>query len=64
MVVHSFRHIFKDLCRECGISKEHADAIQGHTEGDTSSIYGGEVYPLRPLVEAMAQYRVPGVTLP
>lgn len=64
MVFHSFRHTFKDVCRECGISKELGDALQGHSEGDASSNYGGEFYPLRPLVEAMQKYEVHGVKLP
>lgn len=64
MVFHSFRHTFKDVCREHGITKEIADALQGHSEGDSSSNYGAEFYPLRPLVEAMDRYHVPGVKLP
>lgn len=64
MVFHSFRHTFKDVCRDCGITKEIADALQGHSDGDASSNYGAEFYPLRPLVEAMEKYAVHGVTLP
>ena len=64
MVFHSFRHTFKDVCRECGITKEHADALQGHSEGDAAGNYGAEFYPLRPLVEAMERYQVHGVQLP
>ncbi|KVF22797.1 hypothetical protein WJ06_09530 [Burkholderia cepacia] len=64
MVFHSFRHTFKDVCRDHGITKEIADALQGHSDGDASSNYGGEFYPLRPLVEAMEKYEVHGVTLP
>jgi len=63
MVFHSFRHTFKDVCRECGISKEVADALQGHSEGDAAGNYGAEFYPLRPLVEAMQRYQVHGVKL-
>ncbi|KVO91174.1 hypothetical protein WK92_08435 [Burkholderia ubonensis] len=64
MVFHSFRHTFKDVCRECGIDKSVRDALQGHSEGDSAGNYGGEFYPLRPLVEAMEKYVVHGVTLP
>lgn len=64
MVYHSFRHTFKDVCRECGITKELADALQGHSEGDAAGNYGAELYPLRPLVEAMALYQVHGLVLP
>ncbi|GLZ22654.1 DUF6538 domain-containing protein [Burkholderia plantarii] len=63
-VFHSYRHTFKDVCRECGISKELADAMQGHDDGDSSSEYGGEFYPLRPLVQAITTYQIRGLTLP
>ncbi|AMM17827.1 hypothetical protein AX768_27130 [Burkholderia sp. PAMC 28687] len=61
---HSFRHLFKDICREHGIDKGVRDAIQGHSEGDAAGDYGGAFHPLRPLVEAMAKYKLPGVKLP
>ncbi|CAJ5742519.1 integrase family protein [Burkholderia pseudomallei] len=64
MVYHSFRHGFKDMCRECGISKEIADALQGHSDGDASSNYGAEFYPLRPLVDAIDRYKIHGLELP
>ncbi|AMM17254.1 hypothetical protein AX768_23765 [Burkholderia sp. PAMC 28687] len=64
MVFHSFRHVFKDLCRECGIGKELADALQGHSEGDSSGAYGAALYPLTPMVEALKKYKVHGVKLP
>jgi integrase len=64
LVFHSFRHTFKDVCRECGIDKGVRDALQGHTEKGAAGGYGGEYYPLRPLVEAMNKYKVIGVTLP
>lgn len=64
MVFHSFRHGFKDVCRECSIGKVIADALQGHTDGDSSDAYGGEFYPLRPLVEATGKIRVAGLMLP
>lgn len=64
MVFHSLRHSFKDICRECGISKELADAIQGHSEGDSSGDYGAALYPLAPMVQALNKYKVHGVKLP
>ncbi|KVV54049.1 hypothetical protein WK83_26325 [Burkholderia cepacia] len=64
MVLHSFRHTFKDACRDCGITKETMDAIQGHSDGDSSDDYGAEFYPLRPLVDALGRYKVSGVSLP
>ncbi|ELW9448955.1 tyrosine-type recombinase/integrase [Burkholderia cenocepacia] len=61
MTFHSFRHLFKDICRAHGISREVADALQGHSDGSASSGYGGEFYPLRPLVEAISKFDVPGM---
>lgn len=61
MTFHSFRHLFKDICRTYGISREIADALQGHSDGSASSGYGGEFYPLRPLVEAISKFDVPGM---
>jgi integrase len=40
LVVHSFRHTFKDLIRDAGISKDLHDFITGHSGGDSSSYYG------------------------
>ncbi|WP_250476794.1 site-specific integrase [Caballeronia sp. INML1] len=62
IVFHSFRHTFKDVCRQLGISKELADAIQGHTDSSASGGYGGLLYPLAPLVKAMSKYAVYGLT--
>jgi len=39
-VFHSFRHGFKDLCREAGIPKDVRDRIQGHTIDDDAEDYG------------------------
>ena len=61
---HSFRHSFKDNVRECGLQTEVHNAITGHESGDVSDQYGSLNYPLRPLVEGMARYRVSGFTLP
>lgn len=61
---HSFRHSFKHYARACGLDKAVNDAITGHEGGDVADQYGGLEYPLPPLVEGMARYRVPGFTLP
>lgn len=39
-VTHSFRHTFKDLCRDAGIAKDLHDFITGHSGGDSASHYG------------------------
>jgi len=64
MVFHSFRHSFKDHCRALEIPEEVSDALSGHSSGKVSRQYGGLSYPLRPLVEAVQRYRVPGLVLP
>ena len=64
MVFHSFRHLFKEVLREAEIPKEINDALTGHESGDVGDKYGGDAYPIRPLVNAIKRYRVLGVTLP
>jgi integrase len=64
MVFHSFRHGFKDLCRQAQISDEVSDALSGHVSGKVSRRYGATNYPLAPLVGAVAKIRVPGLQLP
>ncbi len=64
MVFHSFRHRFKDTAREVGIPEDVSDAISGHIGGGVARSYGGLTYPLRPLVDAMSRYRIPGLKLP
>ena len=64
VVFHSFRHSFKHYARACGLDKAVNDAITGHEGGDVADQYGGLEYPLPPLIEGIARYRVPGFTLP
>lgn len=64
MVFHSFRHLFKEVLREVEIPKEINDALTGHESGDVGDKYGGDAYPLRPLVNAIKRYKVPGLALP
>lgn len=64
MTFHSFRHTFKDACRASGISREVSDALTGHSDGSASSNYGAEFYPLAPLVDAVARFRIDGLHLP
>jgi integrase len=40
LVVHSFRHTFKDLCRNADIPNDLHKFITGHSGGDVSSYYG------------------------
>ncbi|QDZ29892.1 hypothetical protein FAY22_19145 [Noviherbaspirillum sp. UKPF54] len=64
MVFHSFRHLFKEVLREAEIPKEINDALTGHESGDVGDKYGGDAYPIRPLVNAIKRYRIPGLILP
>ncbi|MDM5182202.1 site-specific integrase, partial [Massilia sp. DJPM01] len=64
MVFHGFRHTFKDAARDCGIAEDASDAITGHSSASVGRKYGSGTYPLRPLVEAMNRYRIPGLVLP
>jgi integrase len=56
---HSFRHTFKDLCREAGISKDIHDRLTGHSSRDVGDGYGSGTYPLRPLADAISQINLP-----
>lgn len=49
---HSFRHNFEDACRDCDITKEVIDTLQGHGERGMSARYG-KGRTLRKLNEAM-----------
>lgn len=61
MTFHSFRHTFKELCRLEEIVV--GDALTGHTSGNVGDKYGGDLYPLRPLVNGIKKFRVPGLDL-
>jgi len=50
---HSFRHCFKDMCRQAGVRKEHHDRITGHRSSDVGDSYGDGRFPLKPLYEAI-----------
>ena len=56
-VFHSFRHGFKEACRQSGIPKDIHDRLTGHASGDVGDRYGGESFPLPPLDRAMRQLR-------
>lgn len=61
---HSFRHTFKFYARMHSISINEQNALLGHSGGTVGETYGGSVYPLAPLVEAMSKYHVPHLRLP
>lgn len=62
-VFHSFRHGFKDACRNCGVAPEHHDKLTGHAKANVGDGYGAEYYPLKPLNEAIKTLRYEGLDL-
>jgi integrase len=57
-VIHSFRHSFKDACRQARIPEAVHDALTGHSNGSVGRRYGrGE--PLDVLAEAVAKISYP-----
>jgi integrase len=56
-VFHSFRHAFKERCREAGIMTEVHDRLTGHTPANVGGSYGD--YPLTVLSEAIGKLRFP-----
>ncbi len=59
VVFHSFRHTFKSLCREAGITEEIHDALTGHAGVTVGRSYGH--MPLSALVQAVARIRFPAL---
>lgn len=57
VVFHSFRHTFKTLCREAGISEEIHDALTGHAGKTVGRAYG--TVPLVTLVSAVSRMSLP-----
>lgn len=64
MVFHSFRHLFKHTLRELHVTEEVNDALTGHSSASVGRRYGATLYPLAPLVDAMARFRIHGLTIP
>lgn len=62
---HAFRNSFKHYASLCRIDAQTSGEITGHESGDVgTTVYRGLSYPLAPLVEGIALYRVPGIKLP
>ncbi|MBY0380950.1 MAG: site-specific integrase [Xanthobacteraceae bacterium] len=57
-VFHSFRHTFKRMTRDAGISEEMHDALTGHSGGGVGRSYG-KGFSLKPLTSAMDKVAVP-----
>ncbi len=63
MTFHSFRHSFKDYARDARIEEGIQRQLMGHEGGDVADAYGSG-YSQHVLVEAMATYRIPGLSIP
>lgn len=59
---HSFRHNFKDRCREAGIPEEASDQITGHSNPSTGRSYGTGYSELK-LKSYIDQVSYPGLNL-
>ncbi|MBA4144068.1 MAG: tyrosine-type recombinase/integrase [Nitrosospira sp.] len=56
-VFHSFRHAFKDACRNSGIHQEIHDAFTGHAGSNVGSTYGSGASLTRLAQEMVTCYR-------
>lgn len=59
-VFHSFRHAFKDACRNSGIPRDVHDAFTGHVGGGVGSTYGVG-HSVKTLGDAMGRVRYEGL---
>lgn len=59
-VFHSFRHTFKRMTRDAGISEEMHDALTGHSGGGVGRSYG-KGFSLKPLAADMDDVQPPPV---
>lgn len=62
-VFHSFRHSFKDICRNNSIEEAIHDALTGHKSNSVSRQYGNDQFPLAPLFRAMERFEIPALDL-
>lgn len=59
---HSFRHTFKDFCRESGIEEGVQRQMMGHSARDVADGYGNGFSTLA-MVKAISRYRIPRLKL-
>lgn len=59
IVFHSFRHTFKRMARDAGLSEELHDALTGHAGGGGVGRSYGSGFGLKALGEAMAKIETP-----
>jgi len=64
LVFHSFRHTFKDICRNSNVSEEVHDALTGHTGGEGIGRQYGLGVGLRTLNDAVQRLTFGSVKVP
>ncbi|MEM6504035.1 MAG: site-specific integrase [Planctomycetota bacterium] len=62
-VFHSFRHTFKDACREMELPEGVHNALLGHADGSVGGLYGSG-YSNRVLNEWLQKIEYPGLKVP
>jgi len=63
-VFHSFRHAFRDACREAGLDEEISDALMGHSNTARMGRRYGSSFSVRRLHEAIRRIHYPGLEIP
>ncbi len=63
-VFHSFRHTFRDACREAGLDEEISDALMGHSNTQRMGRRYGSTFSIRRLNEAIRRIHYPGLEIP
>jgi len=63
-VFHSFRHTFKDACREAGLREEIEDALLGHSGSGSVGRHYGNRHALKYLRDAIDQIQFEGINFP
>lgn len=58
-VFHSFRHLFKDLCRDAGLSEDVHDALTGHSAGKSVGRSYGAGHSVARLYAEICKLKVP-----
>lgn len=58
-VFHSFRHLFKDMCRDAGLSEDVHDALTGHAAGKSVGRAYGTGHSVARLFAEISKVKVP-----
>jgi integrase len=57
--MHAFRHLFKDMCRDAGVSEEVNDALTGHAAGKSVGRGYGSGHSVARLYAEISKIKVP-----